>query len=257
MSSWQGKAAVVTGGASGIGRAAAVLLAQGGAKVVVADLNESGGRETVHEAGGPGNALFVKADTTSEADLLRVVDTAVATFGGVHLLHNNAAIMVRHERIEDVPAESFRRVIDVNLTALFLAARAVAPVMRRQGGGAIVNMSSLGGIMPVTYALAYAAAKAGVLGLTRSLAAQLKPAGIRVNAILPSWVDTPLVWDSPGYKNTPPEQRQILKPGDIARAVLYAGEREDLTGAFLTVDYSPEGPRLSRLKEHERIALGW
>ncbi len=250
MTSLEGKVAIITGGGMGIGQATAQLFAERGASVVVADVNEEAGRETVDRIGG--KSIFVKADITSQADVQNMVGAALQSFGAIHVLHNNAAIIRRHDTIDDIPVEEFRRVIDVNLNSLFIASRSVAPIMRKQGGGVIVNMSSLGGTVPVPYALAYAAAKAGVLGLTRTLAVLLKADGIRVNAICPGLVNTPMVNEPAAAGRRPEQPGGMMDPIDIARAVEYLVEHDELNGVFIAVNQTPQGPRLAVVKEHEQ-----
>ena len=247
MTFWEGKVAVVTGGGGGIGRASALLFVEGGARVVIADVKEDGGHETVELAGGSAHAIFVRTDTTSVDDVARLMETAVATFGGVDVLHNNAAIIERFDRIEDEPVERFRRVIDINLNGLFICSKAVAPLMRQRGGGVIVNMSSMGAVGAANI-LAYASAKAGVLALTRSLAQQLSGDGIRVNAIMPGLVETPMTAEGPAIARARREQSPVFQPEEMARAVAYAAEHEELTGALLQYVATADGPRFALME---------
>ena len=257
MGDWDGKAAIVTGAGSGIGRATARLLAREGARVVAADVSGGSAEETVGLIRGEGGLAFaVQGDTTSEADVRRMVNQTYVTFGGVHLLHNNAAILRRHDNIEEVPIDEFRRVVDVNLTGLFIAAQMAVPFMKRQGGGVIVNTASMGALRPVPGALAYAAAKAGVLGLTRSMAKLLEPDGIRVYALCPSQVDTPLVRDPNTGELTNPSPMGLLQPEDIARAVTYVARCDAASGMSLSVQRGPTGAQLSWVKEHDLKPIG-
>jgi NAD(P)-dependent dehydrogenase (short-subunit alcohol dehydrogenase family) len=242
MAFWEDKVAVVTGGGGGIGRASALLFAERGARVVVGDLKEDGGRETVEQAGGAERAIFVPVDTTSEADVARLMEAAIDAFGRIDVLHNNAAIIERFDRIEDEPVERYRRVIDVNLSGLFICAKAVVPLMRAQRGGVIVNMSSMGAVGGANI-LAYSSAKAGVLALTRGLAQQLLPDGIRVNALMPGLVETPMTEQGPAVARARREGLPIFVPEEMARAVAYAAEHEELTGALLQYTAGPDGPR--------------
>lgn len=243
MTFWEDKVAVVTGGSSGIGRASALLFAERGARVVVADLNEEAGRKTVKEVGGPERAIFVPVDTTSQEDLTKLVQVTIATFGRVDILHNNAAVIERYDHIENEPIERFRRVIDVNLNALFISCKAVVPHMRRQRGGTIVNMSSMGAIGSANL-LAYSSAKAGVLALTRGLAQQLSADRIRVNALMPGLVETPMTADGPAIERARRNGLPVIQPDEMARAVAYAAEHEELTGALLQYVPTQEGARL-------------
>ena len=246
MTFWDGKVAVITGGGGGIGRASALLFVERGARVVIADLKEDGGRETVEMAGGPDHAVFVRADTTSVDDVGRLMDAAVGAFGRIDVLHNNAAIIERFDRIEDEPVERFRRVIDINLNGLFICSRAAVPHLRAQGG-VIVNMSSMGAVGAANI-LAYGSAKAGVLALTRGLSQQLAADGIRVNAIMPGLVETPMTAEGPAIARARREQLPVCQPEEMARAVAYAAEHEELNGAFLQYVPTAEGPRFAKME---------
>ena len=246
MTFWDGKVAVITGGGGGIGRASALLFVERGARVVIADLKEDGGRETVEMAGGPDHAVFVRADTTSVDDVGRLMDAAVDAFGRIDVLHNNAAIIERFDRIEDEPVERFRRVIDINLNGLFICSRAAVPHLRAQGG-VIVNMSSMGAVGAANI-LAYGSAKAGVLALTRGLSQQLAADGIRVNAIMPGLVETPMTAEGPAIARARREQLPVFQPEEMARAVAYAAEHEELNGAFLQYVPTAEGPRFAKME---------
>ena len=246
MTFWDGKVAVITGGGGGIGRASALLFVERGARVVIADLKEDGGRETVEMAGGPDHALFVRADATSVDDVGRLMDAAVGAFGRIDVLHNNAAIIERFDRIEDEPVERFRRVIDINLNGLFICSRAAVPHLRAQGG-VIVNMSSMGAVGAANI-LAYGSAKAGVLALTRGLSQQLAADGIRVNAIMPGLVETPMTAEGPAIARARREQLPVFQPEEMARAVAYAAEHEELNGAFLQYVPTAEGPRFAKME---------
>ncbi len=246
MTFWDGKVAVITGGGGGIGRASALLFVERGARVVIADLKEDGGHETVEMAGGPDHAVFVRADTTSVDDVARLMDAAVGAFGQIDVLHNNAAIIERFDRIEDEPVERFRRVIDINLNGLFICSKAAVPHLRAQGG-VIVNMSSMGAVGAANI-LAYGSAKAGVLALTRGLSQQLAGDGIRVNAIMPGLVETPMTAEGPAIARAQREQLPVFQPEEMARAVAYAAEHEELNGAFLQYVPTAEGPRFAMME---------
>jgi 3alpha(or 20beta)-hydroxysteroid dehydrogenase len=242
---WTGKVVVVTGGAMGIGAATAQLFGEHGAKVVVADPSGAA-EETVAKIKGKGSdALHVRGDVSSEDDVKALAKAAVDKFGRIDGLVNNAGIMYRHDTIEDWPMDEIRRVLNVNLLALFLTSYTLGPILAKDGGGSIVNISSVGGIMPVVYSPVYAAAKAGVLGLTRSVAPSFGARGVRVNAMLPNFVDTPMTADSPSRKLMP-----MLDPIDIARGVLHIASDPALQGAFFTVSRDEAGKRtLSRVSD--------
>ena len=244
--SWNSKVVVVTGAGSGIGAATATLFARLGAAVVVVDMNVDGGQDCARRIAGSGaKALFLKADVSDQQDVRRLAERTLEAFGRIDVLVNNAGIMRRYDRIEDWPLDEFRRVIDINLTSLFITAQTFAPIMARNGAGAIVNISSLGAILAVAYSPCYAAAKAGVLALTRSMAPLLQPLGVRINAILPSLVDTAMIKDSPVRGQYPPGT--VLKPEDIAAAVAYVAGNEALNAGFFSVNGTAQGPRLSRV----------
>jgi NAD(P)-dependent dehydrogenase (short-subunit alcohol dehydrogenase family) len=187
-----GKVAIVTGGGSGIGEASCRRFAAEGAAVVVADRDADGARRVaaaIDDAGG--RALAVEVDVTSEAGVAAMA-AAAGEFGSVDVLYANAGI-AGSGRAGDLSVEAWQRVIDVNLTGVWLSCRAVLPQMIANGGGSIINQASVGGVVGVGGIAAYAAAKAGVIGLTRQMAVDYGPDNIRVNAVCPGTVPTPLV----------------------------------------------------------------
>lgn len=243
-----GKVAVVTGGGSGIGRATARRLAREGAKVVVADVDAEGGRETVRlirEAGG--EATFVQADVTRPEDVQAAIRAAEETYGGLDILHNNAGITTGWPRFPEADAARWGRVVDVNLRAVILGTQLAVEAMRRRGGGVIVNTASIAGLQPFPPDPVYTATKYGVVGFTRALAPLKEEAGIRVNCVCPGVVDTPLVTRTrdqvPAELRTQARTLQIpmLSPDDIADAVVELIRNEELAGAALRVPNG--GPR--------------
>jgi NAD(P)-dependent dehydrogenase (short-subunit alcohol dehydrogenase family) len=192
------KVIIVTGGGSGMGRTASTMFAAEGAKVVVADVGESGGRETerlVRESGG--EATFVRADISSEPDAKAMIDRAVEVFGRVDVLYNNAGIMPEEDHsVLDTPVEAWDRVMAVNVRGVFLACKHAIPRMLEQGSGSVINIASFVAILGCSVPQdAYTASKGAVLALTRSLAVQFAGQGVRSNAISPGPIETPLLMD--------------------------------------------------------------
>jgi NAD(P)-dependent dehydrogenase (short-subunit alcohol dehydrogenase family) len=187
-----GKIAIITGAASGIGRATAIRFAQEGAQVVVADINEVGGTACVDQIKAKrGQAVFVRTDVGDEADLQHLIEFAAETYGGLDILHNNAYWTDSRTAMETT-VENWQRTLDVTLRPTFLATQLAVPQLRARGGGVILNTASVQSIVGVRGYAAYQAAKGGVLSLTRALALELAP-DIRVVAILPGAIDTPAV----------------------------------------------------------------
>jgi len=225
-----GKVALITGAASGQGRAAAVLFARHGARIAVADLNEEGARETVQlvEAAG-GAALAVRADVSQRADNDRMVAAAVDAFGRLDVLYNNAAVQMSG-RLVDCTEDEWDRTIATNLSAIFWACRAAVPHMLARDGGSIINTASVLGLIGSEGYAAYGAAKAGLVALTRQLATELAPR-IRANVIAPGAIDTPrfrkvadAMPDTAGFlrgllENVP--LRRLGTADDIAQAALF------------------------------------
>ncbi|MDE2733349.1 MAG: SDR family NAD(P)-dependent oxidoreductase [Gemmatimonadota bacterium] len=238
-----GKAAIVTGAASGIGEVTAQVLAREGAPVCVADVNASDGQRVVDriKADG-GEAIFVRTDVGESAQVIEMFERTEEAFGRVDIVHNNA-IWFRHGPATELDEKDWDGTLNIGLKAIFLAAKYGIPVMRKTGGGVIINTGSVHSLVSFATATAYDAAKAGVLGLTRTLAIDYGP-DIRVCAVLPGAILTPL-WDD---LQVPEEERvryaqmvpaQRLGTGeDIANAVLFlaSDEASFITGTALTVD---------------------
>lgn len=241
---WEGKVAVVTGGARGIGGATAELFAQQGAKVVIFDLDPAAEEQVAAIEAAGGTAMVVKGSVASEDDVKVLGEAAVAAYGRIDVLVNNAGIMLRHEAL-DWTLDDVRKVLDVNLLGVFLCSYTLAPIMARTGGGSIVSVSSFGGIMAVPYSPVYSATKAGVLGMTRSLAPSFEPIRVRVNAVLPSLTDTAMVIGSEGAKTMP-----MLAPMDLARSIVHVAGDTSVNGTFFCCTLTDEGPQLSRLVDN-------
>jgi len=222
----EGKVAVVTGAGSGIGRATALALARAGATVVVADVDEAGGNETVglvHDAGG--QAAFRRTDVTEPRSLEATFGAAEADHGGLDIVHNNAGLVSGEPLWPDITPETLLRVMAVNLGGVVVGTRLAVPTMRRRGGGAIVNTASMAALFPLTPDPIYSATKAGVAMFTRACA-PLAEEGIRVNAVLPGLVDTPLLAKSGDgerwaeWAQFAEQVMGLLSPDDVAEAVL-------------------------------------
>jgi NAD(P)-dependent dehydrogenase (short-subunit alcohol dehydrogenase family) len=194
MGKLEGKVAIVTGAGSGIGRAVALRYAEEGARVVLSDINEQGGRESLEalKAGGA-EAVFVQVDASKPADHEALVKAAVETYGGLHVACNNAGIGGPQAPTGDYPVEGWDRVIATNLSGVFYGMRVQIPAMVASGGGSIVNIASILGQVAFRTVCGYTAAKHGVIGLTRAAAIEYANQGVRVNAVGPAFIRTPMI----------------------------------------------------------------
>jgi len=245
MGRLDGKVGIVTGAASGIGRAIALALAEEGARVTAADINLEGLKATARAASG---TIRVQGCDVSRADDVRsLVDETVGAFGGLHILCNNAGISIPN-RVTDLSEEDWDRTLAVNLKGVFLGCKYGIPAMLRSGGGSIINTGSVNSLVAESYLSAYCASKGGVLMLTKEIALDFAREGIRCNCICPGWVDTPI--------NTPhaemmggldkvleglPEWQPIGRQGypkEIASVVVFLASDDSsfMTGSAVVVD---------------------
>jgi len=243
-----GKTALITGGASGIGRATALLFAREGATVAITDVNDLGGRAVVEEithAGG--KATFEPADITRAADCKRVVERTLRVFGAIHVLFNNAGI-VRRSSVTELSEDDWDRVMAVNVKGIFLMCREVIPAMAGNDGGSIINMSSGWGLAGGARAAAYCASKGAVVLLTKAMAIDHGPQNIRVNCICPGDTDTGMLRNEAQQLGELEGQflassahrplGRIGRPDEIAQAALYLASDASsfVTGTALVVD---------------------
>jgi len=245
----EGKVALITGAGSGIGRTTSLVFANEGAKLVLADVDERGGEETVRLVReGGGEAVHFGCDVTDSVQVEALVASAVERFGRLDCAFNNAGIGGESARLADYEEEAWHRVIAVNLTGVFLCMKSELRQMAAQRGGAIVNAASLVGVIGYPYLTAYNAAKHGVVGLTRTAALEYATHGIRVNAVCPAWIETPMVMDEGPAPASIPEvyeaiaslvpMRRLGKPAEVAQAVawLCSDAASFVTGHPLLVD---------------------
>src|SRR3954451_4264707 len=227
--SFAGKVAFVTGAANGIGRAAALAFAREGASVVVADVSEHGNQETarmIEEAGG--HALAVKCDVSRDSEVTAALQKTVETFGRLDFAFNNAGIEQPITAAADLTEEGWDRIVDINLRSVFLCMRHEIPLMLTQGAGAIVNTSSGAGVKGFAGQAAYCAAKFGIVGLTKAAALDYAKSNIRVNAVCPGIIETPMMDRFSG--GTPEGRDRVIaqepvgrmgKPEEIAASVVW------------------------------------
>ena len=248
---FEGKVVVITGAAGGIGRATAVRFADEGARLALVDLSAAGLRESeaaVRQAGG--EALTVEADVTRIADVQRYTAAAVERFGGIDAFFNNAGILGPVSALADYPEDAFDRVIAVNVKAVWLGLKVVGPAIMERGGGAIVNTASIAAFRGTPGLVAYTASKHAVVGLTRTASVEFIRRGVRVNAVCPAPIETPMVdaLESGVSGRDPRAVRQRMeatipmrrygKPEEVAALVafLMSPDASYLNGGIYTVD---------------------
>lgn len=239
-----GKVVLITGGATGIGRATALAFARHGAKVAIGDIDDRAAETVrlIEEVGGTG--LFIKTDVTSAEQVQRLVRTVVDTFGGLHVAFNNAGILPPTGPLTAMTEEDYDKTLAVDLKGVFLALKYEIEYMASAGGGSIINTASVAGVIADPGMAPYVAAKHGVVGLTRAAAIDHAADGVRVNAIAPGLVDTPMtkvwqddkaVWDTVAGSNA---FKRAAAPEEIAGTVLYlaSGLSSFTTGSIAMAD---------------------
>jgi len=240
-----GKVAIVTGAASGFGAEIARVYAKEGAKVVIADLNETGAQKVAAEIGDA--AIALRCDVSNRADVDHVVSQAVSTFGKLDIVVNNAGYTHKNQPLLDVDEKTFDRVFDVNVKAIYHMVMAITPMMREQHSGCIINVGSTAGIRPRPGLTWYNGSKAAANLMSKSLAVELAPDNIRVNVICPVMGDTAMLGDFMGVPDTPENRAKFIstiplgrlsQPADIANVALFLAEDSAnfLTGMELVVD---------------------
>jgi NAD(P)-dependent dehydrogenase (short-subunit alcohol dehydrogenase family) len=270
MGKLAGKVAVITGGASGIGKAAVRLFVEEGSRVIVADIEDDQGTQLAGELGAP--VAYVHTDVSRESDVQATIDQAVTRFGRLDCLYNNAGLAGVAGPIERTPAEGYDSTMGVLLRGVFLGMKHAAPIMKRQGSGSIISTASVAGLQAGYGPHIYSAAKAAVIHLTRSVAMELGESGVRVNCICPGGIATPIFGKALGLSIEAAEQtveamREMLAtfqpvrraglPEDVARAALWLASDDSsfVNGHALVVDGGLTGGRMWSVAEEQRGGL--
>jgi NAD(P)-dependent dehydrogenase (short-subunit alcohol dehydrogenase family) len=247
----EGKVAIITGSGSGMGRASAKRFAAEGAKVVVADINDSGNETAAEIKAAGGDAVFVKTDISKTEECRRMVETAVKNFGKLNVLYNNAALPQKEKSFVDVSEEEWDRIMNVNLRGPFIACKAAYPEFIKAGGGVYLATASLGALMPRAMSAVYSPSKAGIICLYKVLASELAKDNIRANVILPGPTASPMLKQFMGGDREKMSDEEIknivaksmafgrcVEPDDIASAAVFLASDEAamITGETLLVD---------------------
>lgn len=245
MTNWNDKTVIVTGAASGIGKACAELFADYGANVVLSDLESSAGEEVAARFRDEGaEAMFVGCDVSNPEQIQGLVDSAVETFGALDVAVNNAGVRGDMMPLAEIELEHWQQIIDVNLTGVFTGMKAQIQAMLDSGGGSIVNVASVAGQVGFPDVAAYTASKHGVVGLTRTAALEYSSQGIQINCIGPAVIETPMVEDMTGDEES---REQLLgahpigrfgTPREVAELIAFLGGDEAgfITGSFIPID---------------------
>lgn len=227
MDDLAGKAVLITGGGSGIGRATALAFAEHGAKIVISDVNTRGGEETLRLLAGA-EAVFLPADVTQAGEVAALVSQAVAAYGRLDFAVNSAGVAGNYgARTSEIAEDDWDFIVNVNLKGVWLCMKHEIAQMEAQGGGVIVNLASAAGLIGTPKGAAYAASKHGVIGLTKSAALEYARRNIRVNAVCPAFVDTPMV---AGVVEQAPQMAELTVKGNPMRRL---GRPEEVSGAVV------------------------
>jgi NAD(P)-dependent dehydrogenase (short-subunit alcohol dehydrogenase family) len=244
-----GKVVVITGAASGIGRATALLFAREGASLVVGDINEHGARETISSINedGLGRATFVHTNVSQAVSMETLMDAAAADFGGIDILVNNAGAQ-RSGSVTDFAESDWDLLMEINPKSCFFGAKYAVPHLRKRGGGVIINVASLAGLKGGPGMTAYSASKGAIVAFSKALAAELAPDGIRVNAMCPGWIDTPFNQSAIDFMGGRAAQEAVISqivplgrqgvPEEIAQGLLFLASEASsyMTGQALVID---------------------
>lgn len=239
MTKLDGKVAIITGAAQGMGAAHAKLFVEQGAKVVITDLNEEKGLKTAEELGSE-NVLFIKHNVTSEEDWINVVNTTKERFGTIDILVNNAGITMA-KSIEGMSLDDYKKIVNINQVSVFLGMKYVLPIMKENKKGSIINISSLNGI--VGGAIGYTDTKFAVRGMTKAVALEAGPFNVRVNSVHPGVIATPMIMQEDtkaaveAFAKTIPMKR-IAQPEEVSKLVLYLASDDSAysTGSEFIID---------------------